>query len=79
MTGEIRFRCHSFHGQHSGITPKWHIAAHIGSEYGTHVAICGYTFRNILGQLVLSRAKRRPPVATLCRRCLSVEQEALND
>lgn len=70
-TTEIRFRRWGFHRGFEDTDPKWHIATHdLGAQCGTWTGLCGYVFQNNLGDLYISRAKKRPPKRLICTKCL---------
>lgn len=74
---EVRFRKLAFYGDYSDITPKWHIAADPlpQQKWGVYRALCGFKANNILEDYKISKAKKRPPVAEMCERCLKKENQ----
>jgi hypothetical protein len=68
---EVRFRKWALHGEYADIMPKWHIAEEVPEvKWGVYRALCGWSFNYILDDLLVSKAKRRPPKAEICARCL---------
>lgn len=69
MKNEIRFRRLTFHGKYKDVVPKWHVATSV-TKWGAHVAVCGYQTLDILGDVQVSRAQKRPRRDQLCEKCV---------
>lgn len=65
------FRRRQFYGEHNTTAPKWHITANTTTTHGTHVALCGYSYGNARGDLLLSTDTPPHPRGELCAKCES--------
>lgn len=72
------FKRGQFYGDFRNTEPKWHVLREIkrpasdevDSKWGTHIAWCGYSRSNLLGDLTISKAKKPKKVDETCGSCL---------
>jgi hypothetical protein len=64
------FRRRQFYGDYNTTPPKWHVCTDgLPPEYGTAIALCGYSYRNLLGGLAFSTDTPPRPKGELCAKC----------